>query len=395
MAVQATDAPTLAELTHRAQALIPKLRERAAEAERLRRMPDQTIADFVEAGLLRVFVPARYGGYELDYGETQLTLGNVLGRACGSSAWIQSVLACHAWIVGMFPEAAQEAVWGGRSDTIIASAFAPSTGKAKPVDGGYLLDGIWQFSSGVHHAEWIVVMAALPEGDGIQLRYCLLPRKEFEVLDTWHSPGLRGSGSSDVQIKQAFVPRDLSINVSIADGRPTPGSALHASHIYRLPLWSVFSYNIGCPALGMARGALEGYIEQAAGRPDKEHAQGRHARIAESAAEIDAAEALIRTDCEEITRLGKLGEPISEHTRARWRRNMAYAVIMWTRAVDRLISSVGAHGMNDDNPVQRAFRDIHAAGNHTGLAWDNQMPLWGRMAIGLPAGQTRMFPIPV
>ncbi|HLY66796.1 MAG TPA: acyl-CoA dehydrogenase family protein, partial [Chloroflexota bacterium] len=171
--------PSLDELVERAQALVPKLHARAAETEQLRRMPDQTIADFVDAGLLRIFVPARYGGYELDYGEPQLRLGNVLGPACGSSAWVQSVLACHAWIVGMFPKAAQEAVWGSNPDTIIASAFAPSTGKAKPVDGGYLLDGVWQFSSGVHHAEWIVVMAALPEGDGIQLRYCLLPRKHF------------------------------------------------------------------------------------------------------------------------------------------------------------------------------------------------------------------------
>lgn len=387
--------PSLGELLQRAEALQPRLQARAVEAEQLRRMPDDTIADFIQAGLLRVFVPARYGGYELDYGATQLSLGQVLGRACGSSAWIQSVLACHAWIVGMFPEAAQEAVWREDSDTIIASAFAPSTGKAHAVDGGYELNGVWQFSSGVHHAEWIVVMVPLPEGDGIQLRYCLLPRKDFEVLDTWFSPGLRGSGSSDVQVNGAFVPADFTINVSIADGRPTPGSALHASHIYRLPLWSVFSYNIGCPALGMARAALDGYIQQTASRPDKENAQARHARISESAADIDAAEALIRADCEEITHLGKLGEPIPEQTRARWRRNMSYAVFTWTRSVDRLISSVGAHGMNENNPVQRAFRDIHAVGNHTGLAWDSQVPLWGRLAIGLAPNQARAFPIPV
>src|SRR5690349_7804652 len=92
--------PSLDELVKRAQALVPKLEARSAEAEQLRRMPDETIADFVKAGLLRLFVPARYGGYELDYGEPQLALGNVLGRACGSSAWVQSVLACHAWIVG-------------------------------------------------------------------------------------------------------------------------------------------------------------------------------------------------------------------------------------------------------------------------------------------------------
>src|SRR5262249_24505640 len=146
------------------------------------------------------------------------------------------------------------------------------------------------------------------------------------------------------------------------------------SHIYRLPLWSVFSYNIGCPALGMARGALEGYIAVSAGRPDREVAQGRQTRIAESAADIDAAEALLRADAAEITRLGRSGQPIPVDARARWRRNMSYAVGIWTRAVDRLIGSVGAHGMAENSPIQRAFRDIHAVGNHTGLVWDNHGP---------------------
>jgi 3-hydroxy-9,10-secoandrosta-1,3,5(10)-triene-9,17-dione monooxygenase len=388
-------ATTLDELVERARGLAPRLQGRATQAEALRRMPDETMADFVQAGLLRVFVPERYGGYELDYGPVQLALSNVLGRACGSSAWIQSVLACHAWIVGMYPKAAQDAVWTDGPDTIVASAFAPSTGKAQAVEGGYVLDGQWQFSSGVHHAQWLVVMFGAPGPEGLQLHFGLVPRKDFEVLDTWYSPGLRATGSSDVQLNEAFVPHDFSINVSLADGRPTPGSALNHSHIYRLPLWSVFSYNIGCPALGMARCAVEEYIRQTASRPDKELAQGRHARIAESAAEVDAAEALLLADAADITRLGKMGEPIPIETRARWRRDMAYAVMVWTRAVDRLIGSVGAHGMKDDSLIQRAFRDIHAAGNHTGLVWDNHVPVWGRLSVGLDPLNARGLPLPV
>ena len=388
--------PTIEELAERARGLLPGLRERAKQAEQLRRMPDETIDDFLSAGLLRVFVPARYGGFELDYGPAQLALSDVLGRACGSSAWVQSVLACHAWIVGMFPQAAQDAVWGDDPDIIVGSAFAPRTGKAKPVDGGYVLDGEWQFSSGIHHARWLVVMFPAPGANGTIMRYALLPRKGFDILDTWYAAGLRGSGSSDVRVNNAFVPDDFTLNVSIADGRPTPGSALHPStHIYRLPLWSVFSYNIGCPALGIARGALDEYIRQAAGRPDKEVAQGRHARIAESAADIDAAEALIQADAQEITRVGKQGEPIPVEVRARWRRDMSYAAAVWLRAVDRLVSSVGAHGVGEDTPFQRAFRDIHAVVNHTGLQWDSHVPLWGRLAVGLEPLQVRAFPIPV
>jgi 3-hydroxy-9,10-secoandrosta-1,3,5(10)-triene-9,17-dione monooxygenase len=108
---------------------LPRLRDRAEKAEELRRVPDDTIDDFREAGLFRVFQPARYGGYELDYGATQLALAGVLGRGCGSSAWMQSVVACHAWIVGMYPEAVQDAVWGSNPEALIASSFATSTGK--------------------------------------------------------------------------------------------------------------------------------------------------------------------------------------------------------------------------------------------------------------------------
>ncbi|HLG72892.1 MAG TPA: acyl-CoA dehydrogenase family protein [Chloroflexota bacterium] len=396
MAAEAPAAPvTLDDLVQRARALAPRLAERGEQAEQLRRMPDETIADFVDSGLLLPFVPARYGGFELDYGPVQLALCNELCRACGSSGWVQSVLACHAWILGMFPQAAQDAVWAKDRNTIVASAFAPGTGKAERADGGYVLDGTWQFSSGIHAADWLIVMIPVPGPEGVQMHFCLLPKKDYDILDTWHAAGLKATGSNDVRIHRAFVPDEFTLNVSIADGRPTPGSALSDSHIYRLPLWSVFSYNIGTPALGMARAALEGYIAASAGRPDREVAQGRHARIAESAADIDAAEALLLADCEEITRLGRSGEPIAVETRARWRRNMAYAVNVWTRAVDRLIGSVGAHGMSENSPVQRAFRDIHAVGNHTGLVWDNHGPLWGRIAMGLEPASIRALPIPV
>lgn len=386
---------TLAELVERARELAPRLAARAQQAERLRRMPNDTIADLVGAGLLLPFVPARYGGYQLEYGRAQLALCAELGRACGSSAWIQSVLACHAWIAGMFPPAAQDAVWSEGPRTIIATAFAPSTGKAEPADGGYVLDGEWQFSSGIHAAEWLVVMAPAPTGDGPQMHYFLINKKDYEILDTWYAAGLRGTGSHDVRVHEAFVPHDFTLNVSLADGRPTPGSEHNGSHLYRLPLWSVFLYNIGCPALGMARGALEGYIAASSHRPDRELSQLRQARIAESAADIDAAEALLKGDAEEINRLGRLGEPIAVAVRARWRRNVSYAVGVWARAVDRLIGSVGAHGMDIDNPVQRAFRDIHAVGNHVGLQWDNHGPLWGRIALGLEPTSIRALAVPV
>lgn len=181
------------------------------------------------------------------------------------------------------------------------------------------------------------------------------------------------------------MPHGHTLDVSQADGRPTPGSAVNPSYIYRLPLWSLFPYNIGCPALGIARGALEEYVQQTAARADKAAAVARHLRISEAAAEIDAAEALLLADAADVGRFGRVGEPPAIELRTKWRRDISFAVSLCVRAVERLAITAGAHAVGDSNPLQRAFRDVCAVANHTGLVWDNNGPLFGRVAIGLDA----------
>ena len=144
----ATSTHTISEMTQRARDLVPKLRERAADAEALGHLPPETVEDFRAGGFFRVMQPRRFGGLELDYGRVQLELCSVLGQGCGSSAWVQMVVACHAWCLAMFPEAAQQAVWGNDAETLVASAFGFSTGRGRQVEGGYWVEGDWQFSSG-------------------------------------------------------------------------------------------------------------------------------------------------------------------------------------------------------------------------------------------------------
>jgi len=105
---------TLDDVLKRAEELVPRVRERASRTEQLRRVPDETMQEFLDAGLFRVLQPKRWGGFELNYGRTQTELCNVLGRACGSSAWVQCVVACHARCLAMFPPDAQDAVWARR-----------------------------------------------------------------------------------------------------------------------------------------------------------------------------------------------------------------------------------------------------------------------------------------
>ena len=377
---------TLEDVVARAVTLVPQLRDRASQTENLRRVPDETMQEFLDAGLFRVLQPKHWGGYELPYGRTQTELCNVLGKACGSSAWIQCVVACHAWCLAMFPPEAQDAVWGDDSDTLVASAFSFSTGRGRPVDGGYFIEGNWQFSSGSTACEWIILGTPIFEGDAPPTRslWCLVQRPNWEVVDTWYAAGLKGSASNDIHVAGTFVPEAFTLNTMECDGRPTPGSALNPGYNYRLPLWSVFPYNVSTPALGIARGAIDAYVEYMGSRPDRANMVQRQMRISESAAEVDAAEALWLSNAAALERIGPSFGPWSATFTAKLRRDVAFSTMLCTRAVDRLAAALGAHGMMEDTPVQRAFRDVHGVANHGANNWDLQAVPYAREVLGLP-----------
>jgi len=369
---------TLANLVARAEAMVPALKERAARAEAEGRLPLETIDEFREAGFFRVFVPKRYGGLELDYGPTQVELCNQLGRGCGSSAWVFSVVACHAWLLGMMPEPAQEAVWSTGPDTLMTTAVSPSTGTIRRVEGGYKLSGRWQFCSGVDFADWVLFSGPL-EGENARVPWCLVSRKEIEIdHDSWHPMGLAGTGSKDVDVKDAFVPESWT---SAWGARP--GAALNESYIYRLPFIPFFFINVSTPALGVARGAVEEFISQVNARPGRA-TPGRQLRLAESAAEVDAALELMRADMAEAIETGRAEREMSPAQLARWERDLGYATKLCVQAVDRLLTAVGAHGIDADNPIHRAGRDIHAIASHAGTSWEDRGLAYARWVCGLP-----------
>lgn len=378
---------TLADLVERAEALVPLLRERAATTEALRRLPDETAREFQDAGFFKVFQPARYGGFELDYGRTQVELCHILGQGCGSSAWVQCVLACHAWAAGMFAPEVQEAIWGDNQDALIASSFSPTTGRGRPVDGGYVVKGDWSFSSGSNLCDWAVLGTPIFEQDNappLKMVWTMIPRSNWEVVDVWFAAGLKGSASNDIRVTDAFVPEAFTLDTMLCDGRPTPGSAINASHIYRLPLWPIFPFNVSTPVLGIARGALHAYIDYAASRPDRIKSEQEQVRIAQSACEIDSALALLRANSEYLSECIHAGVTPEAAFLARSSRDTSYAVAQCVQAIDRLIVHVGAHGMADDNPVQRASRDAHAVANHRANTFDNSGVTYARHALGLP-----------
>ncbi|HUB95634.1 MAG TPA: acyl-CoA dehydrogenase family protein [Stellaceae bacterium] len=385
-----TEAPDEAEILRRARALLPLLRDRAAETERLRRVPDATNDAFRTAGFYRIMQPRRHGGFELDFG-VQAALGAELGRACGSASWVASILACHAWIAGMYPAEAQDEIWGKDQDTLISSSFLAVGAKAERVAGGYRVSGRWKFSSGVDHCRWGIVLLPIPPKAWL----ALLPLDQCRIEDTWHAVGLAGSGSNDIVAENLFLPDHRLLDADNAKGGPTPGSAVNDHYTFRMPVFAPLTFSIVGNALGVARGVADTIIEQLQGQTSRAGTkvaanQSIQLRVAEALASIEAAHGLVFRDRNEIVRRGRAGDTFALIDRVRYRRDLSFAGQLCVRAVEGLFPIVGAQGLMSDHPVQRGWRDLRAITHHIAMTWDVQGTLFGTVMFGLPCPDPRI-----
>jgi 3-hydroxy-9,10-secoandrosta-1,3,5(10)-triene-9,17-dione monooxygenase len=387
--------PDFAELLARAEALVPVLRERAGRTEELRQLPEETIDDLHRSGLFRILQPKRVGGSELPF-RSIVELVSVIGKGDGSTAWVLANLAAHHWMLGMWPKQAQDEVWGDSPDNLIGSALIFPRGRAQRVDGGYRVTGRWPFSSGVDPSSWNLVGAILhDEETGLaQPRIFLLPAKDYTIIDTWHVIGLAGTGSKDVAADNVFVPEYRSVAVAEITGGPNPGSEVNPSVLYQLPAVSLFAFCIAGVSLGIAQGTIDYFAETT--RTRTSYYTGRNLadfvtlqiHLAEATAVVDIARAVMLQDCDEATRIVADGKVPALEQRARYRRDGAYAATLCTRAVDLLFRATGGGAIYARNPLQRAFRDIHAANAHYVLNWDINGAMFGRVLLGLSPDAT-------
>ncbi len=381
------------ELLSRARELVPTLRERAAQAEKLRCILPESIDDLRKAGLFRTLQPVVLGGYELPLDEAVL-ITSIVAEGCSSTGWVQGVYSDHCATLGMFDGQAQKDVWGESPDSLVSSGFMP-TGKAVRVDGGYRLSGRWSFSSGCDYADWALVRSFVPTTaatDSPELYMFLVPRTDYTIIDTWFVMGMSATGSKDFQLKkEVFVPEHRAIrNKDLADGTG-PGSEFNSGALYRLPRMATVPFSLAAPLIGIAERALQTIIEGMRKRSSGDRrvaAEGAtHVRVATSAAEIDAVRALMLRDCREAMEIISRGGQLTLEQRARNRRDIAYVAYQCTQAVDRLFASAGGSNIYLASEAQRLLRDIHAAGQHISLSWDVAATTYGRVAFGLPPGQ--------
>ncbi|WP_249779418.1 acyl-CoA dehydrogenase family protein [Bradyrhizobium sediminis] len=387
------DDRTYAAMIDRARALVPRLRERASRTEELRRLPPETERDLHDAGLFRIMQPKRVGGSELDY-VALVDCSDVLAQGDASVAWNFANLASHHWMLGMFDRRAQDLIWSNNADALIASSFIFPSGRASKVDGGYLLQGHWPFSSGVGSSEWNMlggVVASEDEADGIEYRIFLLHKTDYKVTDTWNASGLRGTGSNDVEVAEIFVAEPMTVAVGDLAGGSTPGSAANPNPLYALPVFSLFPYVLSGAGLGNAQACLDDYIDITRHRASTYNRaklgdfQSTQIKIAEASAKIDAARLIMRSRCLEAMADARSGQIPDMAEKTRLRRDGAYSVNLCTEAVSLLSSASGARGLFTTGALQRQFRDAHAINSHLAFNFDAAGTNFGRVALGLPS----------
>ena len=380
------------ELARRAAQLIPALRERATRTEELRRIPKETVDDLHATGLLRAAQPRRFGGMGLDL-DVVFQIATEFGRGCGSTAWTYSVWASHNWLVGAFPEQAQREYWANSANVLSSSSFNTSNSKLTATVGGYKLSGHWRFASGCDEASWVMLGGIGPEG----LLYLLVPKSDYVIEDTWYVSGLRGTGSKDIVVENAFIPEYRTVLETDIQEARSPGRLVHDTANYRVPMGSILPYTLASPIVGMAQGTLdefENYTRQrvfARSGQKVEEFTTIHVRLAESEAEVRAAQLMMLKDCRELFELGHRGEMPAIDDRARYRRDQAYVVKLCIRAVNRLFEAGGGYALFDSSPLQRFHRDAHAASHHSSLSWDVAAEEYGQVRMGIQLPNSTMI----
>lgn len=399
MAVARVDIPpeSREEAVERARSLGPLLRELARTAEDSRHLPAEMIEAFTDAGLVRTQVPTRWGGTELGI-LAHMDVAIEVGRAYGSMGWVASFLIDHAFLLAHFEEAAQREVWEADGpDARIASSFAP-VGEVSAAHRGWRLSGEWSWASGIEHCGWIMlgglIFPASSSDDGHpEYRLFLVPTGDVTIRDTWYSAGLRGSGSDNVVVRDVFVPDHRTLVMeTVREGR-SPGARVNPAPVYVAPLMAWGGHAMVAPAIGIARGALDAWREAASAKvhsyTQEQVAAGLPMQItlAQAAAQIDAADTLVRTCLAEV----EAGKEFTLEDRVRNRRDITYASNLLVEAMGALMQMAGASALRDESPVQRGWRDVQAISNHVFCNFNAAAENYGRMAFGLPVNPRDPF----
>jgi len=390
--------PSIADLIARATEVAPFVRAQAAQTENNRQVSSEVMARLREAGLFRTMKPAIYGGYEYGF-DALVRVAAPIGAACGSTGWVFSLGIVHQWLAAMFSKQAQDEFWSD-PDALLFGSYPP-VGKVEVVDGGYRLSGNWSFTSGCDHATWLVNGGMIPpatEGAPPTPAFFLLPRADVRIEDNWFTMGLAGTGSKNAVAENIFVPAHRVVPVADLCAGTAPGGKVHDNPLYRHSMMSALPFTLVAPVLGMAEGALADFVDMAKVRTTRGAVTGGNnrmaefatiqSRVAEATGSIEAARLTILDALDKAMAAAAAGDQANTDMRVRSRLAQAFSVRLLIRAVDAMFEASGGQGIFSAKPIQRAWRDAHAAAVHVSMNWDAVSTMYGQHALGLdPKGQ--------
>jgi 3-hydroxy-9,10-secoandrosta-1,3,5(10)-triene-9,17-dione monooxygenase len=379
------------EAMRRAREIVPILRERAQGAEDARVLIRANEQLLHETGLFRFHQPKAFGGMELEF-VALVDIVAEIARGCPSTAWNVGNLACHHWILGYYEPETQREVWDENPDALIASSIALAAGRGRKADSGFIVNGRWPFSSGVDNSDWNMLAVTVYGDDGkapIDWRLCLVPKSDYEIIDTWYAMGMVATGSKDIAVSELFVPerRTLSL-LRCRGGRDHPGGALNTGPLYRLPIVAASSHPLSPAAIGAAEGAYELFLQSMAKRAGTYTGarvadfQAVQIKVAQARCLIDAARYFLRQSAIGFHAAAERNEVPDLETKLRFRAHSAFAVNQAREAVETLWSCYGAQGIYTRDPLQRHLRDVLAMNQHFSFNFDIAGSAYGLHALG-------------
>lgn len=382
------ESPRGQELINAARAMGPALKERRERCKADVRVPDETVAEFQEAGFFKILQSEQWGGYAMDP-QVFYAVGLEVARFCPSSAWILGVIAVHNWQLALFDDQAAQDVWADDPTTLISSSYAP-VGKVKVVDGGFRLRGRWSFSSGSEHCKWAFLGAVVPTPeapfDMANYRTFLVPISDYEIAHNWDVVGLEGTGSHDVIVEDAFVPEHRthkSIDGFLCDN---PGNAVNTAPLYRMPFMQVFVRAVCTATLGACDGALDAFVEVAKTRqvgPSKMKNDPFARLIAtETKASIEEMKLTMIRNFDEMMECCRTGVPIHVEDRVRYRYDSAVVADRCLALSSKMLKAAGSGGIRKGSELLSYHLDIlasqaHVANNSTPFATNMGGVLFG------------------
>jgi 3-hydroxy-9,10-secoandrosta-1,3,5(10)-triene-9,17-dione monooxygenase len=379
------------EAMRRAREVVPILRERAQRAEDARMLIRENEQLLHESGLFRFHQPKAFGGMELPF-VAVVDIPAELARGCPSTAWNVGNVACHHWILGYYEPETQREVWDANPDALIASSIALAAGRARKAQGGFIVNGRWPFSSAVDNCDWNMLAVTVHDDDGktpIDWRLCLVPKSDYEIIDTWYAMGMAATGSKDIAVSELFVPERRALPLlRCRGGSEHPGAALNPGALYRIPIVAASSHPLAPAALGAAEGAYELFLETMAKRAGTYTGarvadfQAVQIKVARARCLIDSARDFLRQSAIGLQAAAQRDEAPDLETKLRFRAHSAFAVNQSREAVETLWSCYGAQGLYVRDPLQRHLRDVLAINQHFSFNFDIAGAAYGLLALG-------------